>query len=845
MIITKRRVLLAYAMTLVMAMSLMAGVVFAPVKKAKAFDASGRIIDRNWDAFLSTSDSSVAWEDAERQFADENPEWNTYRGEICGETGGSILTYYYHFYSEDGNEYDGIKPWVKAFNEEEWRPTDEAISSTYTVGDKVAAVDSTTDEGGKRHFVFPVTITPGSKVEQFAIGFTNTWEEDGVQKSDDCILAKVVLKERDDLWVKSNINNLSDEVGEALYQAPKDGNTYIGKVYYYSSTLLYPNVSYKQVLDQNRGDWRSTEPWRWTYRGIYDDEGKPMGSHIFVQYYHLNQWGTVLTEDGKYPVSYLVYDEFPEDQTLGATPADFNNIRNSRGFVDSCKWTDIQGDGSEILSPGEYYANVKRTFNGDYYAVWGSYGTVTINGNVTLDISLDRGLRTEEKDDQRVYVESKTYNEWDVTDNTLFHKYTEESYRFVPLEELYPNDKETAKSKRLYQDEFFSTDLLSAPLDRSSYQNASLTVNGNVSFVSLSDLYEGSFSVAAGNYVDGMGVIKYKDTVYRPDEADFEYYGTYVGDGNNIISGGKFIDSIKPLSEEENIDHYVYGASETATKDDVDNFVGYTVIRGGKQGNEDVTGTSTAVVTAGDSGNTPNAIRVDVSNSVGNGVCPMIRPKKANDGSWKDPNAWWDAIKESLNIDKATIMDISLVQDNTKIVEPRSSVNIYIRGIDGWNGKGALYHVREDGTIEKIADNVADGFTSAATDSFSTYFIAENTDVPKAANAKLASLAAAQKKGDSANASTTKKAQTIKATPAKKTFKVKALKKKAATFSIKVTGNKGKVTYKSANKKVAVKNGKVTVKKGTKKGTYKVTVTAAATGDYKKSNTVTIKVVVK
>ncbi len=97
----------------------------------------------------------------------------------------------------------------------------------------------------------------------------------------------------------------------------------------------------------------------------------------------------------------------------------------------------------------------------------------------------------------------------------------------------------------------------------------------------------------------------------------------------------------------------------------------------------------------------------------------------------------------------------------------------------------------------------------------------------------------------------TKKANTLKAKAVNKTIKAKKLKKKAVTFkAVKVSGAKGKVTYKvtKKNKKLKFKNGKVTVKKKTKKGTYKikVKVTAAGTSAYKKGEkTVTIKVKVK
>lgn len=81
-----------------------------------------------------------------------------------------------------------------------------------------------------------------------------------------------------------------------------------------------------------------------------------------------------------------------------------------------------------------------------------------------------------------------------------------------------------------------------------------------------------------------------------------------------------------------------------------------------------------------------------------------------------------------------------------------------------------------------------------------------------------------------------------------KTLKASTLKKKAQSFAIAKKFSGGKVTYtvtKGKKKYISVnsKTGKVTVKKGAKKGTYKVKITVAAKGNYKKTTkTITIKV---
>ncbi len=91
-----------------------------------------------------------------------------------------------------------------------------------------------------------------------------------------------------------------------------------------------------------------------------------------------------------------------------------------------------------------------------------------------------------------------------------------------------------------------------------------------------------------------------------------------------------------------------------------------------------------------------------------------------------------------------------------------------------------------------------------------------------------------------------KKAVTFK--NVKKTFKVATLKKAKKTYSVIKASDGGKVTYKvtkGTKKYITVsKAGKVTVKKGAVKGTYKVKVTVAAKGNYKKT-VQTITIVVK
>lgn len=100
--------------------------------------------------------------------------------------------------------------------------------------------------------------------------------------------------------------------------------------------------------------------------------------------------------------------------------------------------------------------------------------------------------------------------------------------------------------------------------------------------------------------------------------------------------------------------------------------------------------------------------------------------------------------------------------------------------------------------------------------------------------------------GKTVKTSNKKTKQPMKVSPGTKKFSAAKLKKKGRTFKISVKKAKGKVTYKSSNKKYVkvTSKGKVTVKKKTPKGTYKITVRARGNKKYK-SGSRTIKIKVK
>ena len=85
--------------------------------------------------------------------------------------------------------------------------------------------------------------------------------------------------------------------------------------------------------------------------------------------------------------------------------------------------------------------------------------------------------------------------------------------------------------------------------------------------------------------------------------------------------------------------------------------------------------------------------------------------------------------------------------------------------------------------------------------------------------------------------------QSISVKVGSKKYKKSTLAKKSQKFSIGAKA-KNKLTYKAGSKRLSVSSkGTVTVKKGTPKGTYKVTVNATKSRNYKAaSKTVTVKV---
>lgn len=231
---------------------------------------------------------------------------------------------------------------------------------------------------------------------------------------------------------------------------------------------------------------------------------------------------------------------------------------------------------------------------------------------------------------------------------------------------------------------------------------------------------------------------------------------------------------------------------------------------------------------------------------------------------------------------KATAGAISYKSDKTSVATVDKNGKVTIKGAGTANititaAGNATYSAAAKTvkvTVNKASQSISVSKTSYTktygNSAFSLGAKAQGTLTYKSSNSKVATVSAKGKvtiKGAGTATITIKAAATGNYKAATKTVKVKVnkaaqkitakskasvsykaanLKKNKQTFSI---GAKAKTTIsykvtKGTSKNITVsKSGKVTVKKGAKKGTYKITVTAKATTNYKKATkTITVKV---
>lgn len=417
----------------------------------------------------------------------------------------------------------------------------------------------------------------------------------------------------DSFVIPENYENSSD------YPVPTD-HVYIGKVYYYTPDTMYPNNIYKHEEDTEQ----------WTIYGKYDENGNPIGSNVWYQYWYVDERGGILTEDLVNPTQYLVYEENPEELIKDK---DIVSISDGKSHV----------------------------FEADLYALWFTDGNVTVNGNIIQDFACFNVA-------ERVPAESGEYFD-------------------------YVFDRE---GNRVW---------LTA-----SNENSKVIVNGNVGLLSLNDSFAGDVTVNGkveliGFYEDLHPSIN--DTWDRVPET---FYGSKAHAGEIIVNG-----EFKGISKKALDGFCGYSVYNT------ENFYAHTER---EMNGEVVHGTSAAI--KGDE------LLVDVSkNVIGASTWPCV--KEVDDREEKE-------IKDKLTNkeSKLLVMDICLIQDNSRKIEPTTTVNLYFDNVNGFE-KPAVYHIKKNGEIEKVfvysGQGEFGGAITCTTNSFSTYFIAEDQqlvgDVPE------------------------------------------------------------------------------------------------------------------
>ena len=353
-----------------------------------------------------------------------------------------------------------------------------------------------------------------------------------------------------------------------------------------------------------------------------------------------------------------------------------------------------------------------------------------------------------------------------------YDRYREDDESYL-YRNLTSEERGNIKSHQRYSDEIIQDSRLE--FSESSVKDSTVVINGDVGFIDLHDTWEGKCTIGNGYSFGGLALYDTSEQLFKMNNmASKQYYSTVVGDGKPIISGGKIAKSgIQPLDEGQRIEGNMYGID--VNNPDIDKFNSYTSIQGETFGEEyPVPATSSGISGYGKSGQgETGSITIGVSGLEGNDnpINPMVRKKKdkgGNDDSWQNGNAWWKAIVQALNAPENTevaMMDIALVEkrgENEKdnLVEPGDPVDLYFDfdlSTDYWQKLGndvVLYHVKDNGQIEKlpISKTAWDGgnvsIVKAQTGSFSTFFFAENMNVPSAIDQDLAKLAKAQHDAD-------------------------------------------------------------------------------------------------
>lgn len=224
---------------------------------------------------------------------------------------------------------------------------------------------------------------------------------------------------------------------------------------------------------------------------------------------------------------------------------------------------------------------------------------------------------------------------------------------------------------------------------------AKAVINGDVGFVSLNKSYKGDASITGKI----MGIY-YADDIHVGDydQPETWEYGAAAKTGQ-LVNKGSFISDAVTLLE---------GFEEVAVYDEEYCYV----MTGRKLNNEEVVGT-TAVVD-------DTALLVDISaKNLPEDTHPLVR--ELSDSEEKA------VIAKLPETTKSMVMDIALISENIREVEPSGAVNLYLDGLEGFTHP-VVYHVKDNGTVEKVYTQTGafDGNLQVPVDSFSVYVIAED-----------------------------------------------------------------------------------------------------------------------
>lgn len=394
-------------------------------------------------------------------------------------------------------------------------------------------------------------------------------------------------------------------------------------------------------------------------------------------------------EAGKPIPSKVWYQYIYVDATGAVLTEDWNNPMQ---FL-------VYGDNPEqLLTPNDVVAVTDgqvHTFNTDLYAVWMTDGNVTVNGNVTVDVACF--CEPEQEDVKKEVIEGLLESgNYPDTNNPLDR--IEGEYGLC-----YQKD---AEGNVIFPDT----------------SNASVTVTGNTGCLSLNQSYKGNATIQGDvNYCalykdveflkDWLGrwQWQYENSTYQPEEV----YYCAIPKAGKVIENGQFSNKVKELAGLVGASVYE-GTYFAHTENEITN--------GDRK--EEVAGTTAAI------NDSTMQLQVSKKNGLENDTYPLVR--KATDAA---ENKIKSHLSDNSNM---VLMDISMIQqkkdENGDIVkqeevEPSGKVNLYFDIALSGLKNPAIFHIKDDGTVEKLAAIKVGDLVTCETSSFSTYVFAEDQDV--------------------------------------------------------------------------------------------------------------------